>query len=78
MRDRIMKIVSEICNDRIVLKNGDLDLFETGLLDSMSFIEMLVLLEEEFDILIKPEDIDKEKMNTPNRIVEYVIKKING
>ena len=47
-------------------------MFDTGLLESMDFIELLMSIEEEFDIEIPPEDIKKDAMATPNMLVEFV------
>ena len=47
-------------------------MFDTGLLESMDFIELLMSIEEEFDIEIPPEDIKKDEMATPNKLVAFV------
>lgn len=78
MEDKVLAVILEVCNDKIVLRKKDINLFETGILDSMGFIELLVSLEEEFNINIVPEEINKEQMSTPNQFVEFIRGKVNG
>ncbi len=74
--NEITKLIFEACNEnKIVLKNPNINLFETGLLDSMGFLELLTIIEEEFEIEIDPADATKEKMATPKAIYDYVIEK---
>lgn len=75
MEEKVMSIIFDVCNDKVIYKNRDINLFETGLLDSMGFIELLVALEEEFGIEIEPREISKEEMCSPNRLVLFVRRK---
>ena len=47
-------------------------MFDTGLLESMDFIELLMAIEEEFDIEIVPEEIKKDEMATPDMLISFV------
>lgn len=78
MEEKVMTLIFEVCDDKVIYKNKDINLFETGLLDSMGFIELLVSLEEEFDIEIGPTEIEKEGMSTPNQLLSFIGRKING
>lgn len=75
--DKLINIIAEACDNDIVKKNRDINLFETGLLDSMNFIEMLVEIEEEYDIEIDPIKANRETMSTPNAIISYVEKMVD-
>lgn len=78
MEEKVMEIIYNACDDKVIYKNKNMNLFETGLLDSMEFIELLITLEEEFDIEIEPAEISKDKMNTSNQLIEFIRRKING
>ena len=54
----------------------DLDLFETGLLDSLSFAQLLVALEKEFDIRFAVEDIDLDRFRTLPAVTDVVTRAI--
>jgi D-alanine--poly(phosphoribitol) ligase subunit 2 len=49
-----------------------MDLFESGLMDSLAFAEFLVALEEEYDVVIAPSEVEREEINTPEKILELV------
>lgn len=72
MEQKILDLIFEVCDDKIIYTKKDVNLFDTGLLESMDFIELLMSIEEEFDIEIPPEDIKKDAMATPNMLVEFV------
>ena len=76
MEEKVLDCIYEVCDEKIIYDNRNIDLFETGLLDSMGFIELLMNLEDEFDIEITPSEIDKEKMGTPNMIISFVRTKL--
>ena len=50
----------------------DIDLFDAGLLDSMAAIELLVAIEEEFGVQIAPTAVDRDEMNTVNKIIHQI------
>lgn len=55
-----------------VREERDIDLFDAGLLDSMAAIELLVAIEEEFGVQIAPTAVDRDEMNTVNKIIHQV------
>lgn len=48
------------------------DLFDSGLLDSLSMVQLMVALEEEFGIRIEPEDLDFEDYKSVKSMTEMV------
>jgi D-alanine--poly(phosphoribitol) ligase subunit 2 len=72
MKETILSILENICEDSIVRENLDLNLFETGLMDSLGFTELLVYIEDEFGIVLSPSEISREEMDTPNKIIALV------
>ncbi len=76
MEEKVLAILFEACDDRVIYTDENVDLFETGLLDSMGFIELLITLEEEFDIEISPTEIRKDELNTPRRLIAFLKSKL--
>jgi D-alanine--poly(phosphoribitol) ligase subunit 2 len=51
----------------------DIDLIETGILDSLQLVELLYRLEQEFGARIPIEDIDLDDLRTLERITRLVV-----
>lgn len=75
MKETLFEILERICEDDIVKSNPDIDLFETDLMDSLGFAELLADVEDELGILIAPSEVDRSTFNTPNRILTYLEKR---
>jgi acyl carrier protein len=54
--------------------DADQDLIESGLLDSMTLIELLYAIEEEFTVELPLEDLDVELLRSVRGIASYVDK----
>jgi acyl carrier protein len=50
----------------------DTDLFQTGLLDSYGFVELVVFLEREFFIKVTDDDLVSVSFNSVNELVRYI------
>ncbi len=69
---QLLDLLEEICEEPAVREERDIDLFEAGLLDSMAAIEVLVAIEENFGVEIAPTAVEREEMNTVNKIIHQV------
>lgn len=76
VRERVLDLLVDVCGDDAVRDHLDDDLFELGLLDSMGAIELLVGIEDELGVSIAPTAVPREQMNTPNKIVAQVEKRV--
>ena len=56
----------------IEVPSPDTDLLESGILDSFQFVELLLQLEQRFNLRIKIDDIDLEDLRTLARIARLV------
>ena len=72
VEERMLELIEEICDDKIIREERDVDLFEEGLLDSMAAIELLVAIEPEFGVTIAPTAVEREEMNSVNKIIYQV------
>ncbi len=57
---------------------ADTDLFETGILDSLQLVELLLQLEQRFGFQIKIDDIDLDDLRTLARIARLVAARTAG
>lgn len=67
-KNEVISLLAEICQDDVIKENPDIDLFDAGLLDSFGTVELLVQVEERFDILVPITEFDRDIWNTPNNI----------
>lgn len=72
VEERMLDLIEEVCDDEVIREERDIDLFEAGLLDSMAAIELLVGIESEFGVEIAPTAVEREEMNTVNKIIYQV------
>ena len=72
IKERILEMLEEICEDEVVREDLDVNLKEEGLMDSLAFVEMLVRIEEIFGISIAPTEVTYEEIDTPNKVIVYI------
>lgn len=66
------EILVDVCESEEILNNPDMDLFETNFLDSFAMLDIVVEIEEKFDIKVKPRDISKEKLKSINNFTKFL------
>jgi D-alanine--poly(phosphoribitol) ligase subunit 2 len=71
-RERILGILREVTGDDAVLADPDVELFESGLLDSLGVVTLLVSFEETFGLSISPTELERAAWATPERLVADV------
>lgn len=76
MRDKILALIAEVCEDDIVIEEPDINMDEEDLMTSLEYTELLIRLEDEMDVIIAPSEFTKEETNTPEKIVDIVLKKL--
>lgn len=76
--ERMLDLVEEVCDDEVIREERDIDLFKAGLLDSMAAIELLVGIESEFGVVIAPTAVEREEMNSVNKIIHQVEIRVQG
>ena len=70
MKDKILTILSEI--DGEISKNPEVNLLASGIIDSFEIVNLVVELEEAFDIEIDPELVVPDNFQTLDAIVEMM------
>ena len=76
IRAKVLDLLEDVCGDASVRDHLDEDLFDLGFLDSMAAIEFLVSLEDEMGVSIAPTAVERSEMNTANKIVAQVAKRL--
>lgn len=66
----LYKILYEICDDKLVYEK-DINLIESGLLDSYAFILLFSTLED-YGVFFEPTRIDRSKLATVSGIKELI------
>lgn len=70
LQDRIGRILARTLS--IEAPAVETDLFETGVLDSLAFVELLVQLEQAFGIAISVDDLEVEHFRSIGCIAQFV------
>ena len=71
IKAEVIEIIEELFMED-VSDMMDEDLFDAGLLDSMGTVELIVDLENRFDIRVPVSEFGRDDWNTANKIVEGV------
>jgi D-alanine--poly(phosphoribitol) ligase subunit 2 len=72
MEERLLDLLEDICGDEVVKENPDIDLIEEDLMDSLDYTELLIAIEENFNVVIAPSEVTREQMSTPNKIIAQI------
>jgi acyl carrier protein len=56
----------------VEVPSAETDLFDSGILDSLAFVELLLLLEREFGVSASVDDLEIENFRTVSRIAGFV------
>jgi acyl carrier protein len=70
LRERVFRLFADRLN--LEIPSDETDLFETGALDSMGFVELLAQLEREFRVEVTLGDIEMDNFRSVGRIADFV------
>ena len=76
LKARITRLFAERLN--LDVPSADTDLFESGALDSMAFVELLARLEGEFGIDVALADIAMDNFRSIERIAGFVEERLRA
>lgn len=70
----VVQRVSMILRDRLYIEvpDTDTDLIGSGLIDSMTLVELLMALEQEFDVQLADEELDLDDFRSVNTVAAFV------
>lgn len=73
-----LKIMEEICETDEIKEDLDLDLFDAGLIDSLSTINIILLLEEKLGVRLQPTDFERNDITTVNNFIKFLEKRCSN
>ena len=77
VKSQVIEIIDELFMED-VSDMMDEDLFDAGVLDSMGTVELIVELENRFDIRVPVSEFGRDDWKTANKIVEGVMELQNA
>ena len=72
IEERVIELLVDITGEEEIGDYREDDLFEEDVLDSLGAIELLVRIKEEFGVSIAPTELEREEMNSVNKIIDQV------
>ena len=75
MTDHLLPVqIARFFSDHLHLKvpAPEVDLFDAEMLDSLSFVELLMHLEQEFDIRISVDELEMENFRSIAKIIKFI------
>lgn len=76
IKARIVSFIKELSQSKVFPEN--IDLIESGVLDSFSFVELIVFLEKQFNIKVNPFEVRIEDLHSVDSLVSFVMRKNGG
>lgn len=71
-KELAIEIMEDIAETDEIKENMDLDLFDAGLIDSLSTISIILLIEEKLGLTLQPTDFEREDIATVNNFIEFL------
>lgn len=72
MQETVISIFEDVLGCDEIREDLDLNLFDTGLLDSLAIIEVLLEIEERLSITLQPTDLERSDMATVNNLTKFL------
>lgn len=70
--ERVLRVLRDATGSDEVLRDLDVPLYDSGLLDSLGMVTLIVALGEEFGLTVSPAEFDREAWSTPRQLVNDV------
>jgi acyl carrier protein len=78
-RDPVIARIMKLLRESLFVEppDADTDIVETGLIDSAGFMDLFIVLEDQFGIRIAAADLDLNHFRTVGKMAAFVIDKQN-
>ena len=77
IKSEVIEIIDELFMED-VSDMMDEDLFDAGVLDSMGTVELIVEIENRFDIRVPVTEFGRDDWNTANKIIAGIVERQNA
>ena len=74
--ERVLQILVTIAETAEVREHPDLHLYDTGILDSLKTVELIVAMSEAFGVELSPAEFERDEWATPRQIVACMERRI--
>ncbi|UQS83890.1 D-alanine--poly(phosphoribitol) ligase subunit DltC [Bombilactobacillus thymidiniphilus] len=71
-KETVLNILADLTGDTTIQNNLDESLFDSGLLDSMATVQLLLELQQQLDIDVPVSELERTEWDTPNKIITQV------
>ncbi|QNK42252.1 phosphopantetheine-binding protein [Caproicibacter fermentans] len=69
-----LEILKNVCDTDEISEDPDMDLFEAGFIDSLAVINIILEIEEKFNLRLQPTDLTKTNISTINHFKSFLEK----
>jgi D-alanine--poly(phosphoribitol) ligase subunit 2 len=69
LADEVLQLLAAVGGTDEVLTNLDLPLYAYQVLDSMSTVQLILMIEEKFGLKISPAEFERESWRTPRAVI---------
>jgi len=76
--ERTLVILRDVTGDDEVVRDLDLPLLTSGLLDSLAIVTLMVAFQEAFGLVISPAEFDKEAWSTARSLVADIERRLTS
>jgi D-alanine--poly(phosphoribitol) ligase subunit 2 len=78
LEQRILAILREVANTDEVVRDPDLPLYASGLLDSLGTVSLMAAFAEQLGVVVSPAEFDREAWATPRKLVADIARRAGG
>ena len=78
IEERTLRILADVTDTQGRPLPPDTELYDRGLLDSMTTVQLMAALSEEFGVDISPAEFDREAWATPAGITEDIRRRLQS
>ena len=72
LENTVVEILADLTGNDDIKDDMDIELFESGTLDSMATVQMLLELQGQLDIVVPVSEFDRDAWSSPNKIIARV------
>ena len=74
--DQALEILREVAGDDEAVRDLDVPLFASGLVDSFGVVRLMVAFEDAFGLVISPAELDREAWATPRALIADIQRRL--
>ena len=74
---QVLAILRQVAETDQVLKDPELRLYQTGVLDSLATVNLMAAFSDELGVEISPAEFDRDAWATPRLLVEDVLRRLD-